>query len=207
MEATYVINIGRQLASGGRAIGRQLSDTFGIAYFDKEILTLAARESGMSEEIFTRSDEHKGFLHGVLGQASAFFTGGDYYGNHISEESLFRFQSEAIERAAAEQSCVFIGRCADYVLREKERTVNIFIVADRADRIRRICELQGVDARTAERLIDTGDSRRAAFYNFYNSTGRWGDAATYDLCVNSSVLGIDGTAELIADFVRKKLSL
>ncbi len=203
----FIINIGRQLGSGGRQIGRLLAEEFGIAYFDKEILALAAKESGMSEEIFRRNDEHKGFFRAVLGSIGPFFTsGGDYYGNQISDENLFRYQSEAIINAAEKQSCVFIGRCADYVLREKPNTVNIFLVADRKDRIRRICEFQHVDEKTAEHLIESGDKARAEFYNFY-SAGKWGAAATYDLCLNTSVLGIEGTARLIADFVRRKLNL
>ncbi len=205
----FSINIGRQLGSGGRAIGKLLAEEFGIAYYDKEILTLAAKESGMAEELFTRGDEHKGFLRAIMNQVGPFFAhgGGDYYSNYISGDNLFRYQSEAILRAAEEQSCVFIGRCADYVLREKKEVVNVFIVADRADRLRRVCDFHGIDEKAAEKLIAHGDSERASFYNFYNSHGRWGEAATYDLCVNSSVLGIEGTAGLIADFVRKKLNL
>ncbi len=202
-----IINIGRQLGSGGRQIGRLLADEFGIAYFDKEILALAAKESGMSEEIFHRNDEHKGFFRAVLGSIGPFFTsGGDYYGNQISDENLFRYQSEAILSAAEKQSCVFIGRCADYILRNKANTVNVFLVADKEDRIRRICEFQNVDEKTAERLIESGDKARADFYNFY-SAGKWGAAATYDLCLNTSALGIEKTAQLIADFVRSKLNL
>lgn len=136
----FVINIGRQLGSGGRIIGKQLAHDFGIAYFDKEILTMAAKESGICTEIFEKSDEHKGLFHTVFGGIFPFFGSGagDFYNNQISDESLFRIQSEAIRKAAERESCVFIGRCADYVLRDNPRCVNIFISADLNDRVRRI---------------------------------------------------------------------
>ena len=127
----FVINIGRQLGSGGRIIGKQLAHDFGIAYFDKEILTMAAKESGICTEIFEKSDEHKGLFRTVFGGIFPFFGSGagDFYNNQISDESLFRIQSEAIRKAAERESCVFIGRCADYVLRDNPRCVNISMTA------------------------------------------------------------------------------
>lgn len=201
----YIINIGRQLGSGGRAIGRLLAKDLGIAYFDREILTLAAKESGFTQEIFEQSDEHKGFFRSILGGiVPSLGGGGDYYENRLSEENLFRLQSDAIRKAAERESCIFIGRCADYVLRSVPRCVNVFVCADPADRIRRIMKAQDVDERTAQRFMQQGDSRRADFYNFY-SGGTWGAAATYHLCINSSVLGIERTADLIRDFAMNKL--
>lgn len=201
----YVINIGRQLGSGGRAIGRILSRQLGIAYYDKEILDLAARDSGFCKEVFEQSDEHKDFFRNVTGNLSAIFGGsGDFYANSLSEESLFRLQSEAIERAAAEGSCIFIGRCADYVLRNHPRCVNVFISADRGDRIARIMHARQCDERTATRLMEQGDKARADYYNFYSPT-RWGAAATYHLCLNSSTLGLERTAAFIREYVALKL--
>lgn len=201
----FVINIGRQLGSGGRAIGHILAREFGIAYYDKEILALAAKESGFCEEIFAKNDEHKGFFRSVLGNLIPFFGGGtSFYDNQLSEESLFRMQSDAIRKAAADHSCIFIGRCADYVLRDYPRCVNVFVAADPEDRLKRICEMQNVDRKAAERIMEQGDNKRADFYNFY-SQGTWGAAATYHLCINSSVLGLEGTAAFIKEFVIKKL--
>lgn len=201
----FVINIGRQLGSGGRAIGHILAKEFGIAYYDKEILALAAKESGFCEEIFAKNDEHKGFFRSVLGNLIPFFGGGpSFYDNQLSEESLFRMQSEAIRKAAADHSCIFIGRCADYVLRDYPRCVNVFVAADPEDRLKRICEQMNVERKAAERIMEQGDSKRADFYNFY-SQGTWGAAATYHLCINSSVLGLEGTAAFIKEFVIKKL--
>ena len=202
----FVINIGRQLGSGGRAVGHILARELGIAYYDKEILSLAAKDSGFSEEIFARSDEHKSLFRSVLGNIVPFFgsSGNDFYTNSMSEENLFRLQSEAIRKAAADHSCIFIGRCADYVLRDMPRCVNVFIAADIPDRIERVRRLNNVDEATAKKLITRGDNQRADFYNFYSS-GTWGSADTYHLCINSSVLGIDRTAALIKDFALKML--
>ncbi len=203
----FVINIGRQLGSGGRAIGQRLAKELGIAYFDKEILTIAAQDSGFCTEVFERSDEHKGFFRTVLGNLVPLMSsGGDFYNHQLSDEHLFHLQAEAIRKAAQQQSCIFIGRCADYILRDNPRCVNIFIVADKEDRIRRICEIEGCDAASAEKKIENGDRQRADYYNFY-STGRWGAAATYHLCLNSSTLGIDATASFIKEYVCKKLGL
>ena len=208
-EEKFVINIGRQLGSGGRQIGRILAKELGIAYFDKEILALAAKESGFSEEIFKRNDEKIGFFGSMFGSVVPFMGGMEnefyYYDNQLSDENLFRIQSDAIRKAASQQSCIFIGRCADYVLRDQPRCVNVFVVANKEDRIKRVMLLTECDEKEAEKMIRKGDEKRAEFYNFYSS-GEWGAAATYDLCVNSSVLGIEGTAHLIKDFVAQKLA-
>lgn len=201
----FIINIGRQLGSGGRAIGHILAKELNIAYYDKEILTLAAKDSGFSREIFERNDEHKGFFRAVLGSiVPQFGSGNEFYSNSLSEENLFRLQSDAIRKAAADHSCIFIGRCADYVLRDVPRCVNVFIAADPEDRIERLCHLQNITRQEAKRLIARGDSKRAEFYNFYSS-GTWGAADTYDLCINSSVLGTERTAAFIKEFALKKL--
>ena len=204
----FVINLGRQLGSGGRAIGHILAKQFDIAYYDKEILALAAKESGFSKEVFEQSDEHKGFFRSILGNLTPFFGGeGDlFYDNQLSEESLFRIQSEAIRKAASEHSCIFIGRCSDYILRDVPRCVNVFVAATQEDRIDRICKARGVDRKAAQRIMEQGDSKRADFYNFY-SPGTWGAAATYHLCINSSVLGVEETAKFIKEFIEKKLEL
>ena len=216
-EQKFIINIGRQLGSGGRQIGRILAKEFGIAYFDKEILALAAKESGFCEEIFQRNDEKKGFFNSMFGSMVPMFGSleGDlygslysnqmFYGNQVSDENLFRIQSDAIRKVASEQSCIFIGRCADYVLRDFPRCVNVFIAANEEDRIQRIMELAKVDEKEAEKMMEQGDSNRADFYNFYSSN-EWGAASTYHLCINSSLLGIDGTAMFLKDFVEKKLA-
>lgn len=202
----FIINIGRSLGSGGRAIGHILAKDFGIAYYDREILNLAAKESGFCAEVFERNDEKNRFLR-TLGNIIPFIGGGaTYYDNELSNENLFRIQSEAIRKAAADHSCIFIGRCADYVLRDNPRCVNVFITANMEDRIASVMKWNNCTAEKAQEIIEKGDSERASFYNFYSS-GTWGAASTYHLCINSSVLGIEGTAVLIKNFVVQKLNL
>lgn len=202
----FIINIGRSLGSGGRAIGHILAKDFDIAYYDREILNLAAKESGFCAEVFERNDEKNRFLR-TLGNIIPFVGGGaTYYDNELSNENLFRIQSEAIRKAAADHSCIFIGRCADYVLRDNPRCVNVFITANMEDRIASVMKWNNCTAEKAQEIIEKGDSERASFYNFYSS-GTWGAASTYHLCINSSVLGIEETAVLIKNFVIQKLNL
>lgn len=202
----FIINIGRSLGSGGRAIGHILAKDFDIAYYDREILNLAAKESGFCAEVFERNDEKNRFLR-TLGNIIPFIGGGaTYYDNELSNENLFRIQSEAIRKAAADHSCIFIGRCADYVLRDNPRCVNVFITANMEDRIASVMKWNNCTAEKAQEVIEKGDSERASFYNFYSS-GTWGAASTYHLCINSSVLGIEETAVLIKNFVIQKLKL
>ena len=202
----FIINIGRSLGSGGRAIGHILAKDFDIAYYDREILNLAAKESGFCAEVFERNDEKNRFLR-TLGNIIPFIGGGaTYYDNELSNENLFRIQSEAIRKAAADHSCIFIGRCADYVLRDNPRCVNVFITANMEDRIASVMKWNNCTVEKAQEIIEKGDSERASFYNFYSS-GTWGAASTYHLCINSSVLGIEETAVLIKNFVIQKLNL
>ncbi len=202
----FIINIGRSLGSGGRAIGHILAKDFDIAYYDREILNLAAKESGFCAEVFERNDEKNRFLR-TLGNIIPFIGGGTtYYDNELSNENLFRIQSEAIRKAAADHSCIFIGRCADYVLRDNPRCVNVFITANMEDRIASVMKWNNCTAEKAQEIIEKGDSERASFYNFYSS-GTWGAASTYHLCINSSVLGVEETAVLIKNFVIQKLKL
>ena len=204
---TYVINIGRQLGSGGRQIGHMLAERFGFAYYDKEILSMASEDSGLSTEIFERSDENKGILRSVFGSIIPFLAGSDnIYGNQISDEALFRIQRDSIRRAAESRSCVFIGRCADYVLRDKAEIVNIFISADTDVRVHRLVGRLGVDRKSALRMIEKGDQTRADYYNFFSGKV-WGAAASYHYCINSGVLGMERTADFIETFVRAKLHL
>ncbi len=207
METPFVINIGRQLGSGGRDVAKRLSEIFGIAYYDKEILSLAAEESGLGPRIFERADEKKGFFRSIMNVVQPFIGGGgEFYNNQLSDENLFVLQSRVIQKVAADRSCVFVGRVADYILRHHPRHVNIFIAADPEERIRNVMEREGVDKKTARNLIEESDESRSTYYNFYSS-GTWGSADTYDLCINVSVLGAERTAQFIAQFVSEKLNV
>lgn len=202
----FVLNIGRQLGSGGHAIGTILAKEFGIKFYDKEVLDLAAQESGFSKYFFERDDEHRGFVKSLFNSIIPFTSSGDPYGNQLSSESLFKFQSDAIKKAAERESCVFVGRCADYVLRDHPRCVNIFISANMENRVARLMQKLQIDAQEAEKRALEGDDKRASYYNYYSAL-TWGEAATYHICINSSVLGLEGTADFLKSFIVKKLDL
>lgn len=195
-----IINVGRQLGSGGHDIGRMLALDFQAKYYDRELLNLAAKESGLSEKIFEQNDERKGFFRGLLN------IGAPHLGSFkpdLSQESLFQFQSDAIRKAAKEGSCVFVGRCADYVLRDFNNTVNIFITASMEYRIKQIMNKQHMDKEAARKFIEQSEGKRADYYNYYTGK-KWGYAESYDLCIDSSKLGLVETEKLIAQFIRKR---
>lgn len=195
-----IINVGRQLGSGGHDIGRMLALDFQAKYYDRELLNLAAKESGLSEKIFEQNDEKKGFFRGLLNIGTPHVNS---FKPDLSQESLFQFQSDAIRKAAKEGSCVFVGRCADYVLRDFENTVNIFITASMDYRVEQIMNKQHMDAEAARRFIEQGEGKRADYYNYYTGK-KWGSAESYDLCIDSSKLGLMETEKLIAQFIRKR---
>ena len=197
-----IINVGRQLGSGGHDIGRMLALDFQAKYYDRELLNLAAKESGLSEKIFEQNDEKKGFFRGLLNLGAPHLSSGNFKPD-LSQESLFQFQSEAIRKAAQENSCVFVGRCADYVLRDFPNTVNIFITASMKYRIEQIMNKQHLERDQARKFIEQKESDRAAYYNYYTGK-KWGAAESYDLCIDSSVLGLMETEKIIAAFIRKR---
>lgn len=201
-----IINIGRQLGSGGHDIGRMLALDFQAKYYDRELLNLAAKESGLSEKIFEQNDEKKGFFRGLLNLGSPHVSSGRVYNSGVSQESLFLFQSEAIKKAANEGSCVFVGRCADYVLRNLPNTVSVFVTASMDYRVRQIMNKRHLDEDAARKFIEQGESERATYYNYYTGK-KWGAAESYDLCIDSSVLGLVETEKMIALFIRKKFGV
>lgn len=207
MEATpshIIINIGRQLGSGGHDIGHLLADRFSAKYFDREILNLAARESGLSERFLEQNDESKSFFRPFLNITGGLASNMGFASRQgFSQDSFFQLQSDAIRHAALEGPCVFVGRCADYVLRDIPSCVNIFVTAPLQYRIDRIARRHECTPEEARRIIEKGESRRSNYYNYY--TGKqWGHSGGYHLCIDSSVLGIEGTAELITQFIEKR---
>jgi cytidylate kinase len=201
-----IINIGRQLGSGGHDIGRMLALDFQAKYYDRELLNLAAKESGLSEKIFEQNDEKKGFFRGLLNLGSPHVSSGRVYNSGVSQESLFQFQSEAIKKAANEGSCVFVGRCADYVLRNLPNTVSVFVTASMDYRVQQIMNKRHLDEDAARKFIEQGESERATYYNYYTGK-KWGAAESYDLCIDSSVLGLVETEKIIAQFIKKKFGV
>ncbi len=200
----YVINIGRQLGSGGRAVGQLLAEDLNFKYFDKELVQLASQESGLGKEFFERADEKArfNFLGNFWAGFSSLVTDNPSGSNLLQNDSLFQIQSDVIRQQAEQHSCIFIGRCADYVLRDNPLCLNIFLTANMSDRIQRVAEGEQISAEKAREFIEQMDKKRAAYYNYY-SNKVWGAAASYHLCLNSSVLGIEGTMEYIKDFAKK----
>ena len=209
MNNHYVINLGRQLGSGGKEIGEKLAKELNIAFYDKELIRLASEESGLCKEFFEKADERaqKTFLGALFGNRVPFVGDGAMpYGSCLNNDALFKIQSDVIRGLAENGSCLFVGRCADYILRDYPRCVNIFISASKEARIERIMLKNNLSAVQAEELIEKADRKRAAYYNYY-SYNTWGAAATYHLCIDSSVLGIEDTVSFIKEFVKKKLEI
>ena len=202
-----IICVGRQLGSVGHDIARMLAMDFNANYYDRELLNLAAKESGFSEKFFEENDEKKGFFKSLFNMQAPHLGGtSSLYRTNFSQESLFQFQSDAIRKTAEEGSCVFVGRCADYVLRDMPNVVKVFITASMRSRIDKLLEQRSMTPQQAKRFILQAEEKRASYYNYY--TGKtWGAAESYDLSVDSSILGLEETEKLIADFIRKQLDV
>ncbi|MCI6160861.1 MAG: cytidylate kinase-like family protein [Prevotella sp.] len=201
-----IINIGRQLGSGGRIIAKKLADDFGCTLYDKELLNLAAKESGFCEKFFEQNDEKKGFLKSLFHMHTPHLGDDNLYCCKFSQESLFQFQSDAILKAASEGSCVFVGRCADYVLRNHKNAVNIFITADIEQRAKVVSERHGCDIAAAKKIIAEKEDVRSSYYNYYTGK-KWGHSTSYDLCVNTSLLGFENTGKLLKEFIKMRFGL
>ncbi len=198
MDKKIIINIGRQFGGGGLGVAHELGRKLGIPVYDKELIAKAAQDSGFSKVIFEESDEKK-----RLFSLSSIFANrfGDTE-NYMSDRGLFKMQSETIRKIAEQGSAIIVGRCADYILRDMECTLDVFLTSPLEVRAARIAERSGLSLEEAEKLAEEKDKNRAEYYNYYTFTD-WGVASTYDLCLDSSALGIEGTADLIIEFARK----
>jgi cytidylate kinase len=200
------LTIGRQFASGGREIGKKLAKALNIAYYDKELMTLAAKESGLCEDCFEKADERAS-----SGLSYAFSMGYSYmglftpYADVLSNDRLFLYQSEAIRKLAEESSCVIVGRCADYILRDNPNCLSLFIHNTKENRIQRIIETQNLTVEQAKDLMTKTDKSRASYYNYYTNK-EWGVASSYNISIDVSVLGIDESVEFIKNFVERKMN-
>lgn len=191
-----IINIGREFGSGGRAVAAELGRLLGIPVYDNELITKAAEESGFSKQLFAGKDEKRSLF-----SISSFFSSGRYSmsDNYLSDNELFKIQGNVIRKLAEESPCVFIGRCSDYILRDRNDTLDVFICAPMEERISRISEREMISREDAEDLIIRKDRTRKTYYDYF-TFGDWGMASNYDLCIDSSKLGIEGTARFIIDF-------
>jgi cytidylate kinase len=199
MKEHAIITIGRQFGSRGKEIGQQLAERLGIECYDRRLIMLASRESGLCPEMFERADEkNAGSLLNAFAAGCAF--GGFYTNDFLSNEKLFQIQSDAIRKLAERDSCVLVGRCADYILRDKERRVNLFIHAPLETRVATVMERQSLSRAGAVELVRKMDKTRANYYNYYTDK-EWGVASSYHLSLDSSLLGVARSVEFIAHFL------
>lgn len=200
--SNFVITIGREFGSNGKMIGEKTAEKLGIKCYDKELLSRAAKESGFCEEILENNDEKptNSFLYSLVMDT--------YSMNHYAtapfldmplNQKVFLAQYEAIQKIANEESCVIVGRCADYALHNQDNCLNVFIHADKDARIQEVCRRLDLSVNKAKDMIQKQDKQRASYYNYY-SNKKWGDSRNYHLTLDSSVLGIDGCVEMILKY-------
>lgn len=207
MNGNLVITIGRQCGSGGKKIGQKLAEVMGVKCYDKELLSVAAKDSGLCEELFETHDEKptSSFLYSlVMDTYSLGYTTSAYMDMPINHK-IFLAQFNTIKKLADEESCVIVGRCADYALADYPNTVSVFITANDEDRIKSLMDTYKVDESKAKDIMVKTDKKRSSYYNYYSSK-KWSDAKSYDLCINSSVTGRDGAIEVIQAFAKVKQS-
>lgn len=205
MTNNTIITIGRQYGSGGRDLGKKLAEDLGIPCYDRELLERAAKDSGLCQELFENHDEKptNSFLYSLVMDTYSFGYSSSAFSDMPINHKVFLAQFETIKRIADEGPCVIVGRCADYALADYKNVVNIFVHADMQKRIARIARRRETTDAKAKDLIMKTDKRRASYYNYYTSK-KWGDVTSYDLCIDTGVIGIDGAVQLVKDFIELK---
>ena len=197
-----IITIGRQFGSGGHEIGEKLAKEFGVPCYDKELLSRAAKESGFCEELIQTHDERptNSFLYNLVMDTYSFVYNAAGMIDMPISQKVFLAQFDAIKKMADEGPCIIVGRCADYALADYENSLSIFIHADMPCKLKRIMEKYNLTENKAKDMITKKDRQRQSYYNYYSSK-KWGASDSYDLSVNSSVLGVDGTVNLLKQFI------
>ena len=202
MATQAVITIARQFGSGGRQVGKQLAEKLGIPFYDKELLTLAAKDSGIGEEIMEEHDEKpvRNLLFSMMSGMQMRGDAGGFYLDMPLGHKIFLAQFDAIRTVANKGPCVIVGRCADYVLRDMPHAVRVFLYADFQRRIQRAISTYDVDPVKAEEIVRRTDKQRQNYYNYY-ATNTWGAVENYDICMDTGSLGIERTVDLLAEYV------
>lgn len=196
--AGSVITISRQYGSGGRFVGRKLAEKLGIPFYDNELISMAAKESGFAESLFENAE--KNTTYSLLYSLSMFGTStGGMYGLPLSDK-VFLIQSDIIKKVAEQGPCVIVGRCADYVLRERSDVLHFFFYSDIENKIKRATEHYNLDEKKAKEAIEKTDKKRAAYYNYYTGE-RWGEIKNYHLSLNTDSIGIDNCVDVLAKYV------
>ena len=203
----YVIAIGRQFGCGGREVGQRVAQLLDINYFDKQLLLEASRASGINQEMFEAADERTPKFFPSLWPLNLAMAGATFMGDvTMTDESIYKAQCQVMKELVDRKSCVIVGRTADYVLRDYCPVISVFLHAPIEDRVARIIERGDCDTReAAEKRADKANKLRAEYYNFYTDK-LWGHAESYDLCLDSSLLGIEGTAQLIVEYMKRRLA-
>ena len=197
-----IYTIGRAFGSYGKQVGEKLAERLGIKFYDKELLQKAAKDSGFCEEIFENHDEKptNSFLYSLVMDT---YSAGNYSATPFLDMPLnhkvFLAQFDSIKKIAESESCVIVGRCADYALASNPKCLNVFIRADMEDRIKRISKRMDLTENKAKDMIQKKDKQRASYYNYYTSK-KWGDSRSYDLCLNTSKVSVDDCVELILQY-------
>ena len=200
-----IVTIGRELGSGGRLVGQRLAERMGVNFYDKELINLASEQSGLCKEVFETHDEKplNSFFYSLVMDTHA---AGQTFAGYVDaplNQKVFLAQFETIQKLAEQESCVIVGRCADYALASYPNVVNVFITSNMDDKVERVSATYGLTRDKAMDMIAKSNKKRANYYNYY-SNKKWGNAATYDLCINTSVTGIDGAVDLILKFIDVK---
>lgn len=205
-DKNYVIAIGRQFGCGGREVGQRVAQLLGIDYYDKQLLLEASKASGIHTEMFEAADERTPKFFPSLWPLNLAMAGATFMGDvTMSDDSIYKAQCQVMKDLVDRKSCVIVGRTADYVLRDYCPVVSVFLHAPIEDRVARIIGRGDCDnSEAAEKRSDKINKLRAEYYNFYTDK-LWGHADSYDLCLDSSLLGIEGTAQLIVEFVHRRL--
>lgn len=197
-----VITIGRQFGSAGKEIGEKVARYFDIPYYNRELLSRAAKESGFCEEMLENHDERptSSFLYNLVMDTYSFGYNASHFVDMPISHKVFLAQFDTIKKIASEGPCVIVGRCADYALNDMKNCVHIFIYADEQTKVERIMKEYEVDAAKAKDMCNKKDKQRQSYYNYYSSK-KWGRADSYDLCINSSILGVEGTVKLLTQYI------
>ncbi|MGI6183917.1 MAG: AAA family ATPase [Candidatus Fimadaptatus sp.] len=200
-----IITLGRQFGSGGREVGQTIARKLDIPFYDKELITMAAEQSGISAEVFEKADEKASntLLYALLMSSFPMSVHPTQVNELPLNDKLFLIQFDIIKRIAKAGPCVIVGRCANYILREQHNVVNAFIHAPMDARIERVMRIYSVDRKGAEDMIAKNDKRRANYYNYFTNA-KWADITNYDIAVNSHKVGVEGAADMVIAYARAK---
>ncbi len=200
--AGLVITIARGFGSGGRTIGKMLAQRFDCAYYDNDLIKLASEESGINIELFGKADEKvKSGLFRRYNRSYGEYVLSPDSDEFVSDDNLFNYQAKIIRDIADKSDCIIIGRCGDYILRDRDDVIRLFIYADEESCIKNVVDLYGIIPSEAKKTIEKIDKSRAAYYKYYTKEN-WYDVSNYDLCVNTSGISFEKAVDIIEGYIK-----